>query len=69
MTLYEQVEIEANMFILKDKTLRVGQSYMLALNEISPYLYKVVSENDELDCFYLDRNIDRFKEFVNGGLK
>ena len=67
MTLFEQIENLANK-INGDGELRIGQSYMLALFHYSPHLYKVVSENDELDCFYLDRNIERFKQFVNGGV-
>ncbi len=47
--------------------LRLGQSYMVALFYISPYLYKVLSENDELDCFYLDKNIENFIKFLDGG--
>lgn len=46
--------------------LRLGQSYMVSLYDINPQLYKIVSENDELDCFYLDRNIDNFIKFLDG---
>ena len=47
--------------------LREGQSYVCSLYDISPHLYKVVSENDELDCFYLDKNINNFINFLDGG--
>ena len=62
MTLFEQIENLASEFN-GDGELRIGQSYMLALFHYSPHLYKVVSENDELDCFYLDRNIERYEDF------
>ena len=46
--------------------LRLGQSYMVALYDINPYLYyKVTIENSDVDCFYLDRNIEKFLEFID----
>ena len=47
--------------------LRLGQSYVCSLYDISPHLYKVISENDELDCFYNDKYIDNFIKFLDGG--
>lgn len=46
--------------------LRLGQSYSVALYDINPYLYyKVTIENPDVDCFYLDRNIWKFLEFID----
>lgn len=46
--------------------LRLGQSYMVALYDINPYLYyKVTIENPDVDCFYSDRKIGKFLEFID----
>ena len=69
MSLYEQIEIEANKLKTARQDLRLGQCLMIILNDMSPYLYKIVSENGGCDCFYNDSRIDKFKEFVNGGIR
>ena len=48
-------------------TFRKGQTLMIALSILHPYLYKVVKENEELNCFYNDINVDRFLLFIGGG--
>ena len=46
--------------------LRLGQSYMVSLYDINPYLYyKVTIDNPDVDCFFLDKNIEKFLEFVD----
>ena len=46
--------------------LREGQSYSVALYDINPYLYyKVTIDNPDVDCFYLDGNIEKFLEFID----
>ena len=46
--------------------LRLGQSYSVSLFDINPYLYyKVTLENSDVDCFYLDGNIENFLEFID----
>ena len=69
MSLYEQIEIEANKLKTARQGLRLGQCLMIILNDISPNLYKRVSENGSCDCFYNDSRIEKFKEFVNGGIR
>ena len=69
MSLYEQIEIEANKLKTARQDLRLGQCLMIILNDISPNLYKMVSENCSCDCFYNDSRIEKFKEFVSGGIR
>jgi hypothetical protein len=46
--------------------LRLGQSYSVSLFDINPYVYyKVTIENSDVDCFYLDGNIEKFLEFID----
>lgn len=44
-------------------SLRRGQSWMIALNDVSPGTYERISGTDA-DCFYDDRKIDAFKREV-----
>ena len=65
MKLSERVIARAKK-INKIGELREGQSYMVALYDINPYLYyKVTIYNPDVDCFYLDGNIKKFLEFVD----
>lgn len=48
-------------------TFRKGQTLMIALSILQPNLYKVVKENEELNCFYNDVNVERFLLFIGGG--
>ena len=46
--------------------LRLGQSYSVSLFDLNPYLYyKVTIDNPDVDCFYLDKNIEKFLEFID----
>ena len=47
------------------KHLRIGQSYMVALNDIRPDLYNKISGTDN-DPFYDDDKLLNFIKFLNG---
>lgn len=42
---------------------RLGQSWMNALSDVDPELYKEISQT-ESDCFHDDSKIDKFMEVV-----
>ena len=46
------------------KDLRYGQSFMCALNDIKPDLYKKIT-NTNIDPFYDDNIIPKFISFLN----
>jgi len=65
MKLSERVIARAKK-VNKNGELRLGQSYSVALYEINPYVYyKVTIENTDVDCFYLDKKIEKFLEFID----
>ena len=65
MKLSERVIARAKK-INKSVELRLGQSYVVSLYDINPYLYyKVTIDNSDVDCFYLDKKIEKFLEFID----
>ena len=65
MKLSERVIAQAKE-INTNGELRLGQSYSVALFDLNPYLYyKVTIDNPDVDCFYLDKNIEKFLEFID----
>jgi hypothetical protein len=47
--------------------IRFGQALVISLHSIYYDKYVEICGNDEVDCFYLDRNIDNFIKFLDGG--
>ena len=46
--------------------LRLGQSCMASLYDLNPYLYyKVTLDNPDVNCFYSDKKIEKFLEFID----
>lgn len=69
MKLSERVIAHAKEIMLKHpyEHIRFGQALVISLHSIDYDKYVEICENDELDCFYLDSNIENFVKFLDGG--
>ena len=59
----EWVDLVKKTVVLYSKGLRLGQSYMNALHDLRPDLYKEITETEN-DCFYDDDKIINFINFL-----
>lgn len=60
----EWVTLVKKMVDYTHKDLRIGQSWMNALYDIKPELYKDISGTNN-DPFYIDENIHNFLTYLN----
>ena len=67
MDLMNELEIRVVTMMKAHPELRLGQTYMNCLYEISPELYKKATEDFRVDCFYNDKLIDNLKDFLKTG--